>query len=120
MPDLLPAGITSLPPLGGRLFAVYRLAWWTLAAIAVAALGWSLTDAQAAPGISLVRAAKAVVLISVSAILHRRRRKDAVAAMLGLAFLLWTISSSVDFTVAWKTPEGGAQAAAQQQQVQQQ
>lgn len=104
MPDLLPAGITSLPPLGGRLFAVYRLAWWTLAAIAVAALGWSLADAQAAPGISLVRAAKAVVLISVSAILYRRRRKDAVAAMLGLAFLLWTISSSVDFDTSAVLP----------------
>ena len=44
-----------------------------------------------------LRLTKSIVLISVSTILFRRRRTDAVAAMLGLSFLLWTSSSSVDF-----------------------
>ena len=104
MPVSLPVGISSLPPLGGRLFLVYQLAWWVLAAVAVATLGWSWIGPQAAIGISLVRTAKAVVLIALSAILHRRRRKDPVAAMLGLAFLLWTISSSVDFATSSPLP----------------
>jgi hypothetical protein len=104
MPVSLPAGISSLPPLGGRLFLVYELVWWILVAVALAALGWSWVDPQAAIGISLVRTAKAIVLIAVSAILHRRRRKDPVAAMLGMAFLLWTISSSVDFVTGSALP----------------
>jgi hypothetical protein len=97
VPVSLPAGTTSLPPLGGRLFAVYRFAWWALATIALAALAWSWVDPHAAIGIALVRTAKAIVLIAVSGILYRRRRTDPVAAMLALAFLLWTASSSVDF-----------------------
>ena len=43
---------------------------------------------------------KAAALIAVSSILFRRRRREPVAALLAIAFLLWTISSSVDFTVA--------------------
>ena len=40
------------------------------------------------------------MLVAVSIILIRRRRHDPVAAMLSLSFLLWTISSSVDFASA--------------------
>jgi hypothetical protein len=75
----------------------YRLAWWALAATAGATLAWSLAFPSSAIDIELLRAAKAFVLIAVSAILLRRRCNDPVAAMLALAFLLWTISSSVDF-----------------------
>lgn len=105
MPALLPAGTTGLPPLGGRLFSVYRLGWWALAAIALAALAWSWIDPYATIGIGLLRTAKAVVLITVSAILYRRRRRDPVAAMLALSFLLWTVSSSVDFLANSIVPE---------------
>lgn len=97
MPVSLPAGIPSLPPLGGRLLLAYRLAWWALAAVASLTLVWSWHDPSPEPGIGILRAIKAAVLIAVSAILFRRRRKDPVAAMLALSFLLWTISSSVDF-----------------------
>ena len=104
MPVQLPAGIQSLPPLGGRLFLVYRLGWWALVAAATATLVLPWIDPVAPAGILLLRAAKAVVLIAVSAILYRRRRKDPVAAMLAIAFLLWTISSSVEFTASGMLP----------------
>lgn len=104
VPALLPAGTPSLPPLGGRLFVAYRIVWWVLIAIALATLAWSWIFSSAAFGIELLRTAKAIVLIAVSAILYRRRRKDPVAAMLGLAFLLWTISSSVDFAAISALP----------------
>ena len=38
VPVPLPTGTTSLPPLGGRLFAAYRLAWWLLLFAALAAV----------------------------------------------------------------------------------
>ena len=47
--------------------------------------------------ILVLRLIKAAVLVSVSAILLRRRAKDPVAALLALAFLTWTITSSFDF-----------------------
>lgn len=102
VPVSLPTGTPGLPPLGGRLFFAYRLTWWVLAAMAAATLTWSWVDPQAELGIALLRTAKTIVLIAVSTILYRRRRRDAVAAMLAVAFLLWTISSSVDFAAdAW-------------------
>jgi len=104
MPELLPPGTTSLPPLGGRLFLAYRMAWWILAAAAVGTLVWSWLGPQSGNGIWLLRTAKAAVLITVSGILYRRRRKDPVAAMLALAFLLWTVSSSVDLVVSSAVP----------------
>ncbi len=96
VPVQLPAGTTRLPPLGGRLLLAYRLAWFALAAAALATLAWSWAW-PAATGIWLLRTGKAIVLIAVSAILLRRRGRDPVAALLALSFLLWTISSSVDF-----------------------
>lgn len=97
MPVSLPTGTSSLPPLGGRLLAAYKFIWWSLLAIGIAAAGYALLDPDSHPLILSLRLAKSVVLVAVAAILFRRRRHDPVAAMLGLSFLLWTISSSVDF-----------------------
>lgn len=100
VPVQLPAGMSSLPPLGGRLLAAYRLAWWPLLFAALAVVGWSWIEPAASPEILVLRLAKSAVLIAVAAILFRRRSRDPVAAMLSLAFLLWTISSSIDFAAA--------------------
>jgi hypothetical protein len=93
----LPAASSGLPPLGGRLLAAYRVIWWTLFALAVVAAGYSLFEPGSHPLILGLRLTKSIILIAVSSILFRRRRTDAVAAMLGLSFLLWTASSSFDF-----------------------
>lgn len=100
----LPAASDGLPPLGGRLFAAYRFAWWALFALAIVTAGYALFEPSTHPLILGLRLSKSIVLITVSAILFRRRRTDSVAAMLGLSFLLWTSSSSVDFVgtgLAW-------------------
>jgi hypothetical protein len=106
MPASLPAGMTSLPPLGGRLLAVYRSTWWLLLAAAVLTAILSLLDSDAHFLILMLRAAKALVLIAVAALLFRRRQRDPVAALIGISFLLWTISSSGDFAksdpFAWR------------------
>ena len=94
-PVSLPTGMNSLPPLGGRLLAVYRASWWLLLALALAAIAQSCLDPAAEPAILGLRLVKSFVLIAVSAILYRRRGRDPVAAMLALAFLLWTASSSI-------------------------
>lgn len=100
MPVSLPTGTASLPPLGGRLFAAYRLIWWLLLVAALAAVAWSWIEPSTSPEILVLRLAKSAVLLVVAAILFRRRSRDPVAAMLSLAFLLWTISSSIDVTAA--------------------
>jgi hypothetical protein len=100
----LPAATDGLPPLGGRLFAAFRVAWWGLFLFALVATGFALFEPDIHPLILGLRLIKSIVLIAVSAMLFRRRRTDAVAAMLGLSFLLWTASSSVDFAstgLAW-------------------
>jgi hypothetical protein len=97
MPVSLPTGSSSLPPLGGRLLAAYRVIWWALLAAAVASTSYSLFDPGSHSLILTLRLAKSVVLVAVAAILFRRRQRDPVAAMLGQSFLLWTISSSADF-----------------------
>lgn len=95
----LPVGTTGLPPLGGGPLALFRALWWALIIAALGAVAWSLTDGAALPVILGLRIAKSAVLISVAIILFRRRPRDPVAALLGLAFLLWTISSSVNFVL---------------------
>lgn len=97
VPVQLPAGTHSLPPLGGRLLFAYRLAWWLLLASALAVAAASLLGGGTHAFILALRLAKSVILVAVAAILYRRRQRDPVAAMLALSFLLWTISSSVDF-----------------------
>jgi len=104
MPVQLPTGTTSLPPLGGRLFAAYRLAWWPLLFASLAAVAWSWIEPATSPEILVLRLAKSAVLVAVATILFRRRGRDPVAAMLSLAFLLWTISSSFDFAAALVWP----------------
>lgn len=96
LPVHLPAGTTSLPPLGGRLLGAYRLAWWLLFAAALAAVVWSWAEPSTLPEILGLRLVKSAVLVAVATILFRCRKRDPVASMLSLAFLLWTISSSID------------------------
>ncbi len=96
----LPAGTISLPPLGGRLFAAYRIACAVLLVAALGVLLLSWFQAGTNNAIWIIRLVKAAVLVAVSVILIRRRRRDPVAAMLSLSFLLWTTSSSVDFASA--------------------
>ncbi|MDP9422993.1 MAG: hypothetical protein M3Q19_09205 [Pseudomonadota bacterium] len=100
MPVKLPAGTSSLPPLGGRFYAAYRLTWWLLLFAALAAVAWSWIEPTISPEILGLRLAKSAVLVAVATILFRRRGRDPVAAMLSLAFLMWTISSSVDIAAA--------------------
>ena len=45
-----------------------------------------------------LRLVKSAILIAVASVLFWRRQRDPVAAILALAFLCWTITSSVDFT----------------------
>jgi len=72
--------------------------WWLLLAIALAAIARSWIEPSSGTIIVGLRLSKSLVLISVSAILFRRRSRDPVAAMLALAFLLWTASSSIDLS----------------------
>lgn len=104
VPVSLPAGTTSLPPLGGRLLPAYRIIWWLILAAALAAVAFSWVSPEATLAILALRLTKSAVLIAVSALLFRRRQRDPVAAMLSLAFLLWTISSSIDFASATGWP----------------
>ena len=104
MPASLPTGTTSLPPLCGRLFAAYRIAWWLMLFSALAAVALSWLEPSARTEILALRLAKSAVLLAVSAILFRRRCRDPVAALLSLAFLLWTVSSSIDFASVGALP----------------
>lgn len=99
MPASLPAGATGLPPLGGGLFALFKLLWWALLVLALTAIASTWTDFTTSPIVATLRLAKSAVLVAVAIILFRRRPKDPVAALLGLSFLLWTISSSVNFVL---------------------
>ena len=91
---------TRLPQLGGRWVSAYRAGWCLLALGATGLLAASLLHPTAHPAILALRLLKAAVLISVSAILLHRRARDPVAALLSLAFLSWTITSSFDFASA--------------------
>ena len=87
----------SLPPLSGGLLAVYTIVWGPCCS-RNCARGHCACRAERARGHPRPAHPKSAILIAVSAILLWRRRRDPVAAMLSVAFLLWTISSSVDFT----------------------
>jgi len=91
------AALGSLPPLVGRLLSAYHLACAILLAAALGVLALTFFQPDMHAAIWGLRLVKSVVLVTVSAILFRRRRRDPVAAMLSISFLLWTISSSVDF-----------------------
>jgi len=88
---------SNLPQLSGRLLWLYRACWCALGIGAL--LASSLTPFQpgAIPSVVALRLAKSVVLVCVATILLYRRQRDPVAALLALAFLTWTITSSFDF-----------------------
>jgi len=95
---------THRPTLSGRWVSAYRLTWAALALVAGAVMAASIYGGTAHPAVLALRLAKAAVIISVCVILLRRRANDTVAALLSLAFLTWTITSSFDFASAELLP----------------
>src|SRR4051812_36596475 len=91
------ASQASLPKLSGRLLWSYRIVWFALAVGALLASGLSALQSGSQPAILGLRLVKSVVLVFVAIILLCRRQRDPVAALLALAFLTWTITSSFDF-----------------------
>ena len=87
----------SLPQLSGRLLWSYRILWCALALGALLALGPVFFQPASYPAVLGLRLVKSAVLICVATILLYRRQRDPVAALLALAFLTWTITSSFDF-----------------------
>ena len=96
--DTANASQESLPQLSGRPLWLYRFAWCALAIGAVAASSVTALHFASQPAVVALRLAKSAVLVSVAAILLYRRQHDAVAALLALAFLTWTITSSFYFS----------------------
>jgi hypothetical protein len=90
----LPEG---LPPLGGRLFLAYRIAWCALAVAAAAAAVFGISG-NAPFAVLAVRLIKTLVVGTAATLLLFRRSRDPVAAILALAFLCWIVTSSVEFT----------------------
>src|SRR5438128_545197 len=88
----------SLPQLRGRLLWAYRAIWVFLTAATVALLASTLLDGAMQPLVLSIRLLKSAILIAVASVLFWKRPRDPVAAVLALAFLCWTITSSVDFT----------------------
>ena len=88
----------GIPQLRGRLLLAYRALWALLAAATVAVLVSTLFDGAMQPLVLVIRLVKSAILIAVASVLFWKRPRDPVAAILALAFLCWTITSSVDFT----------------------
>jgi len=88
---------TSLPQLSGRLLWLYRFCWCALGIGALVVSSLTPLQPGAIPSVVALRLAKSAVLISVSTILLYRRQRDPLSALLALAFLTWTITSSFDF-----------------------
>lgn len=84
--------------LGGRLLGAYRILWVLSAALTLATLAYALPGGAMDPLVLGLRLVKSAILIAVASLLFWRRQRDPVAAILALAFLCWTITSSVDFT----------------------
>lgn len=91
------AGQGSLPQLSGRLLWPYRVVWCALAMGALLATALSVLQSSSHPAVLGLRLVKSAVLVGVATILLYRRQRDPVAALLALAFLTWTITSSFDF-----------------------
>jgi hypothetical protein len=87
----------SLPQLSGRLLWFYRILWCALAIGAVLASGQASLQSASQPAVIGLRLVKSIVLVCVATILLYRRQRDPVAALLALAFLAWSITSSFDF-----------------------
>jgi hypothetical protein len=95
---------TRLPQLSGGWVSAYSAVWCLLALAATGLLAASVIHPSVHPAILTLRMLKGAILICVSGILLRRRRNDPVAALLSLAFLTWTITSSFDFASANALP----------------
>jgi hypothetical protein len=94
----------GLPPLKGRLLWAYRAAWVLLAVATLATLALALFDPAVQPLVLGVRLLKSAIVGAVATVLFWRRQRDPVAAILSLAFLCWTITSSFDFTSSATLP----------------
>ena len=79
---------------------MYRAVWLTLASAAAGILLLSILHPVAGALIVGLRLLKAAIVMTVATILFGRRQRDPVAALLSLALLLWTITSSFDFTAS--------------------
>ena len=94
----------GLPPLGGRLLWAYRIAWVVFAAAALMAVVLAILDGTMQPAVLGLRILKSAIVGAVAFVLFWRRQRDPVAAILALAFLCWTVTSSFDFTTAAVLP----------------
>jgi len=88
---------TRLPQLSGRWVLLYQLLWGALAITAIGVMAVAAYNMNSGTAVLSLRLIKGGVLITVCAILLRRRKTDPVAALLSLALLTWTITSSFDF-----------------------
>jgi hypothetical protein len=103
-PAAIAAEQRGLPQLRGRLLWAYRIAWVTFAAAALATVALALFDGSMQPVVLGLRLMKSAIVGTVAFVLFWRRQRDPVAAILSLAFLCWTITSSFDFTTAALVP----------------
>ena len=94
----------GLPQLRGRLLWAYRIAWVLFALAALATVALALFDGTMQPVVLGLRLVKSAIVGAVAFVLFWRRERDPVAAILSLAFLCWTITSSFDFTSAELVP----------------
>ena len=94
----------GLPQLRGRLLCVYRIAWVAFAVAALATVALALFDATMEPVVLGLRLVKSAIVGAVAFVLFWRRQRDPVAAILSLAFLCWTTTSSFDFNTAAQIP----------------
>lgn len=94
----------GLPPLGGGLLWAYRIAWLVFAAAALATVLLALLDGTMQPIVLGLRIFKSAIVGAVAFVLFWRRQRDPVAAILSLAFLCWTVTSSFDFTTSAVLP----------------
>ncbi len=74
------------------------------AAAAFAAVVLALLDGTMQPVVLGLRILKSAIVGAVAFVLFWRRQRDPVAAILSLAFLCWTVTSSFDFTTAAVLP----------------
>ncbi len=93
---------SGLPELVGRYLIAYRLLWLAALAGALAVAAQTAFQGWREGPAVLLRLAQAAVLVTVAAILIRRRPRDPVAAMLALAFLIWAITGAADEAGPWR------------------
>lgn len=101
---MIPTRPRGLPQLGGGLLWAYRIVWALLALAALSTVALALFDGTMQPIVLGLRLVKSAIVGVVAFVLFWRRQRDPVAAILSLAFLCWTITSSFDFTTAAVIP----------------